>query len=551
MNADTFVRKLMLSLVFVLLPYYLIAGIFETEKKTDQKVIEDITKQYSLAKTNTELKISLQKVFFELKDEESKSAEIITNVFIAKKKADELDQLNPTSTNLFKKALLNARQLKREDLEIWISLQYGFYLYTYRKYEESFPLFMYCIEALDQTAAEYIIQPYDTYKKTAYFLTTAGDYEKSNDYLQLARKYVKPNSSDWASITDALGLNSIHLDDLVKAEKYFKEALVIAEVNKDELRYAKVLGNLAEIKIKQRDYDTAIELLNQDIAISKMLSATQNTIYALVMLGKAYLGKGDVADANSRLQLAQHYAQSKTYFKSSEYEINLLILAIAERTGNYKEELIVRRKLEKLKNLLNGKDGREAIMKLGWETEKNKLKLKVQAETVKRQIESYLKIAALVSCAMLLAAIIFIIRAYRKKIKFKKNEYEEKIIEKHKQIEKLEFEIDKVRQPSLQNLETYTLEMQTLLNSHLMSTESWLNFKRYFIQTYSVYYESLIQNFPELTDAQLRIIFLTKLEMDNGGTARILGLTVDAVKKAKQRLRRRYGKDYDLLFEQK
>jgi tetratricopeptide (TPR) repeat protein len=578
MDTDTLARKLLLSLIFVLLPCCLIARIFETEQTADQTIIETIAKQYPLVKNNAELKILLQNSLGEWRVENSKSAEIITHVFSANKNAAELDRLNSTSTDLFKKALLKARELNRSDLEIWVSIQYGFYLYTYRKYEASFPLFMYCIKTLDQTAAEQVILPGETYKKIAYFLNSVGDYEKSDEYLQLAGKYAGANRSEQASIIDALGQNSVKRNDLVKAEEYFKKAFALAKASKDEMRYAKVLGNLAEVKFKQGHHDIAINLLNQDITISKQLSNTQNTIYALVLLGKVYLAKGNVGEARSQLQLAQQYAQSKTYFKSSDYEINLLILEIARHTGNDKDELSARRNLEDLKSQLKGMDGREVIMKMGWETEKNKLGLKITAEKNRRQRESYLKIAALAGCVMLLITIGFLIKVYRNKIKVEKTEHEKKVLsltlekvnseqklnanhqtlesykaylkEKHSQIEELEFEINKAKQSSSAHLETYSINMQNLLDSHLMSNASWIDFKRFFIQTYPDYYQFLLQNFTGLTDSHLRIIFLTKLEMDNSETARILGLTVEAVKKAKQRLRKKYGKEYDSLFIQ-
>jgi len=535
MDADTFAKRLMLSFFFVLLPCFLIAQVFEIDKQKDQRTIEDLAKQYPSVDA-TELKILLDKTSEELGQGKGQSAEIIGHVFMANKNADELDKLNPVSTDFFKKALLDARKLKRTDLELWASMHYGFYLYTYRKFEDSFPLFMYCIKILDHAAAEEIIQPGETYKKIAYFLMTAGDYEKANEYLHQARRYAKPNSSELASITDALGLNSLNNKDLSQAEQYFKEALVLAQASADKLRYAKALGNIAHVKFKQGDYNEAVRLLNQDIAISKKLGNTQNTIYALVMLGKVSIAKGNVADAKSNLKLAQKYAQSKTYFRSSDYEINKLILKIAKHTGDDKEELRARRNLEQLKGMLKGMDGSEAIMKIGWETKKNKLYSKIMEEKNKRQKESYIKIAAITACLVLLITIGFLIKVYRNRIKAEKYEYEEKMR-------------ILAKSPAVR-LETQAFSRQILLDSHLMSKASWMDFKRFFIQTYPDYYQFLLRDFPGLTDSHLRIIFLTKLELDNVETARILGLTVDAVKKAKQRLRKKYGKEYDLLFLQ-
>ena len=63
---------------------------------------------------------------------------------------------------------------------------------------------------------------------------------------------------------------------------------------------------------------------------------------------------------------------------------------------------------------------------------------------------------------------------------------------------------------------------------------------------YTAYLET---NFPELTDANLRVIYLTQLGLSNSEIARILGVTIAAVKKAKQRLRLKYEDKYEQLFD--
>lgn len=578
MYAELFVKRLLPFLVLILLPLSIFAFFLDSDHQIDQRVIANISKQYPLVKSNAQLQQLLAQEFKGLDLKKSKSSEVIANVFTANKNASLSDELNPVSTSLFKKALLSAKQINRKDLELWVTVQYGFYLYTYRKYELSFSLFMSAIKYLDETVDEDVIQVSETYKKTAFFLMTAGNYEKANEYLLLAKKYAVPNSSELASITDNLGLNSTNLNNLIKAEKYFKETLVIAEASKDTLRYGKALGNLAAIKFKQKKYDTAMVLLNQDIAISKKLENTQNTIYALVLLGKVYLAKGNLKEANERLQFAKDYAQTKSYLKSSAYEINSLILEITKKTGDHQTELIARRNLEELKAALTYLDGKEAIMKVGWQMEKKKLELSVQEEKAEREKEALIKIITLVGCLLLVVLIAFVIRYYQQQIKNEKADYDKKILsisldkvnseqklnanhqtlesykayleEKNSQIEKLEIEISKIKKSSAVYLATYSTKMQNLLDSHLMDNNSWQDFKRLFTATYPTYQEYLSINFPKLTDSHLRIVFLSKLEMNNVEIARILGLTIDGVKKAKQRLRKKYGDQYDLLFSQ-
>jgi tetratricopeptide (TPR) repeat protein len=578
MCAELFIRKLILFSLFIQLPLSIFAQSPQNDQTVEQQVISSLTAKYPQVKNNAQLKIVLAKELQALQVKTPKVAEIIANVFIANKNAKLTDELNTTSTALFKKALVSAKQINRKDLELWVTLQYGFYLYSYRKYESSFPLFMSVIKYIDERAVKRIIQTSETYTKTAYFLMTAGDYPKANEYFLIAKKYTDPKGKELSSITDNLGVVSIRQGNLAKAEQYFRETLAIASASKDSLRYAKALGNMAELKLNQKKYDTAIVLLNQDLAISKRLKHTPNSIYALVLLGKVYLEKGDLKAANQHLQLARVDAQTKSYLKSSAYEINSLILAIAKQTGNAIEELAARRNLEVLQNELVHFDGREAIMKVGWQVEKTKLELSIQEEKAEREKETLIKIITLVGCLFLILLVVFVIRYYQQQIKNEKAVYDKKILnimldkvnseqklnanhqtltayktylaDKNIQIEELEMEIAKIKNSSATYLAGYSSQMQDLLTSHLMDNKSWKNFKKLFTETYPDYYDFLSLNFPKLTDSHLRIVFLSKLEMSNAEIARILGLTLDGVKKAKQRLRKKYNDKYDQLFSQ-
>lgn len=93
--------------------------------------------------------------------------------------------------------------------------------------------------------------------------------------------------------------------------------------------------------------------------------------------------------------------------------------------------------------------------------------------------------------------------------------------------------------------------MQKLLESHLMTQENWENFKEAYMNEYPEEYHKLQTDFPDLTDSNLRIIILSRLEMTNNEMSRILGVTVDAVKKAKQRLRKKYENRLEDLLPDK
>lgn len=547
---------------------------------SDKKIIEQIAENKSAFQTKNykDFKIYLNSVISKTHLSNKKTEIVVNNVFSALKNAQEKDQLNEGSTLLFQTALEISKKEKRADLEIWVSLNYAFYFYTYRKYEKCFPLFMYCIKALEEADDFSIIQICDTYKKIGYFLSTTNDYDNAEEYLKKAYQYAKPESSDMASILNSLGFCSLAKKNFTGAETYFKKTLEMAQKSGDNLRYAKALGSIAELELKRKNFDKAITLLQRDIAISKKNKGDQNTMYALTLLSKAYLENGDIFNAEKNLYIAKDYATAKSHFRSSEYQINEMLLKIAKIKGDDKHELLARRRLEKLKDSLMDFDAKETVLRVGWEFQKKQLQMKVEMDKNKIEKESYLKLSAIIVACLLLIIMLIIIRSYRLKMKSKKVEYDKKVLtlmidkiksesklnnthktlqsyqiylsEKNKQIEVLEKEMQQVKNSSFSILEEKSGELQNLLESHLMTDENWKNFRNAFIQKYPSHYKELTNQFPDLTDSNLRIIILTKLNMNNTEISRLLGVTIDAVKKAKHRLRKKYENDYERLFEQ-
>lgn len=71
-----------------------------------------------------------------------------------------------------------------------------------------------------------------------------------------------------------------------------------------------------------------------------------------------------------------------------------------------------------------------------------------------------------------------------------------------------------------------------------MTDENWRAFKQEFKKQQSIFYECLTQNSPELKESNLKIIMLQKLEFTNYEISLLLGVTIEAVKKSKQQLKK-------------
>lgn len=574
-----FFRKYVLFVLLFILPFCANAQFFNSKENAEKRksIIEKLAVNPNMYQNKKDAEQTVNSYLKDFKLNDDQFNQIISSVYKAKIVAVKEDKINSESNALFKKAIALANKNEDISLRIWTSLNYAFYLYTFRKYDQSYPHFLYCIEKLNEVNTNEIIQPLDTYKKISYFLVTAKENDLSIKYLKEAEKIATPYSLDMGAIKDGLGICYLNKNDFKTAEKYFSAALQISKQNKDQLREAKVYGNLGELEFQKGNYHQAIELITKDIEISKRQSRDKNLMFALIKLCKVHLKVKNISEAKAAIYKAETIAKSKSYYKSALFEINEYLLEIAKLEGTKDNELKIRQNLEILEDDLKTMDGKEVLAAVGWKTEKNRLEYNIALEKNRVEKETTIKSFAIVISILLVLVIILLARSFQIRSKARETVYEKKLlqltldkirsdnnlnttaqtvssyknylVEKNSQIEKLEKAIEKIRLKPTSKQEKYVSQIDDLLKSHLLTQENWMNFKNAFYLEKPIYSKYLDENFPDLTDANLRVIYLTKLELNNTEIARILGVTLAAVKKTKQRLRLKYGEKYDTLFE--
>lgn len=127
--------------------------------------------------------------------------------------------------------------------------------------------------------------------------------------------------------------------------------------------------------------------------------------------------------------------------------------------------------------------------------------------------------------------------------------YKTYLYEKNEQINALESVIKDTKQKANGLYEENESILEELIQSHLLTDENWEMFKYTFKKEQPNYYEFITTYLPNLTDSNLRIILLQKMNLSNQEIASILGVTIDAVKKAKQRLKKKYEGIYEVLLK--
>lgn len=510
--------------------------------------------------------------------EDMPTLKIIEDVLKAEFHLIEDDYLNDISTGLYLSALDQAKVQGNPALLLWVHTQIGFYYFTYSNLVTAFDYFSSSSKMIEKIASKEMIMPQEVLKKNAYFYGTIGSKEIALDYLLIAIANTSETNPEYANLLNYTGDMFKAKGDLAQAKLYYHRTRKASLLTNDTLRYAKVLGSLAEVALLEGDKQEAVRLYQENISLSKQVgeSGERNTMYAQLQLAKIYMQQQKVVKAEELLWSALDYARSKSYLKGMELQILELQLQLAMQRNDLNKELEIRRSMEVLKDYIAETDGPEVINQINWQAQKEQIKWQLEVEKEKLTRASLEKWIGFVITFLLLTVLILASILYRRRFRYQSAVFQKKLLtfqlektqsekklmetqhslksfqiyltEKNKQIERLEKEIQQAEQLG-NDRDTNRSSLEELLQSHLMTDENWNHFKKVFMQEKKEYYAHLMTNFPDLTDANLRIILLQKTGLNNVEIAKILGITLDAVKKAKQRLRKKYVEKYETLFE--
>ena len=542
----------------------------------DLKFYNRIIQNNKEVKDTSQLKNNFNSLFKQKYDQ--KIINIIYLLLYARIYATEKDDINNKSTSLFNEAIKLAENSKNEDLILLTNTYTGFYYYSYSDIVKAYPYFYKSAHLLDNKEQYVFINSSDILKKNAYFLSFIGENKKSLKYLKLALKNTEKNTKEYSNILNGIAQYYIQFKEYEKAKNYLNKTLSYSK-NINKIRYAKALGDLALIYKEQKEYNKAIAFLLKDIEISNSIKEYRNILYAKILLSKIYFDIKEFDLVLRTINEAEFLTTNKPYLNSFALEINKIRLELSLIQKNQNDELKYRRKLSLLEKELSNKDGENVITKINLQLQKDNIQHQLETEKIKKEKETFKNNALLIIVFLFFICIVLMYLYFKNHLKQQKQDYNNKILnlnlqkiksekillektnsletqkayllDKDLQINNLITEISNIKESKISYLEEQNGELKSLLQSHLMTNENWNNFKAIFIKEQNEYYNFLMNKFPNLTESNLRIIFLLKLGLNNTQTAHLLGVTVEAVKKSKQRLKKKYCDDYYLIIPNK
>ena len=499
-------------------------------------------------------------------------------VLLAEYYRSEKEQQNPKIVTLYTDAITLATSSGDLGIVLWTETQMGSYYYKHNELEKALNYFNKTKRILQSATTLSVPEKAWVYKRNAHFFQTIKDYATSISLLNQALQWCEKKCAEYNSILFSLGCIYLISEDFEQAEKLLQDSQRLAIQNQDELQYAKATGELGILHKKLGNNKRAEQLLIEDIEISKKIKENRNLMYARFQLGTLYLENNQTDKASEVLYKALHYAQSKEYLKGFEFDIYKLLLELALQNKNTSEEIVIRRHLDQLSQELADTESEEKVNELRWQAENAQIKWQLDSNNSKlNKAQNSIWITGLLSLAAI-GVFVYLYFSNRQKMKSHVEEldelisgfqqdklktedqlsqtaysltaYQQYLEKKNSQVEQLQKELKYLKQiKSSANLEKHKTGLEELLDSHLMTDENWDNFKRLFISEKDMVYNTIKEQLPELTESNLRIIMLQVLGLNNGQIANSLGITQDAVKKAKQRMRKKHGPHFDDLIE--
>jgi tetratricopeptide (TPR) repeat protein len=406
------------------------------------------------------------------------------------------------------------------------------------------------------------------------------NYTEALQYLEKAlaasRKIKSPGDAH-AVATALLNISSVYKDNsnFEKALAYNAEILKIAYQQKDILIEALSFENSGRIYYNmnklQESNNYFIKALNKyrEMDDKKSIAMIQNT------LATNYLQLNDFKNAEQYASNALTITNEQGMQLEAKEALEILIKTNTA-TGNFAKAFNYQQKYISVKDsLLNEEKSKEiARLEMLYETEKKEKKITLlKSNAQKEEILRYV----LAGGILLILTIAFLL-IYQQRLKNRKNK---QLYESQQALATAELNNAKLRQNQLQReLEFKTKELTTsalnfiqknslmlemkerireiLTRSDLTISKElnklqhivdhsfnldndWEEFRMYFEQVHHDFLSNLKKRFPDLTNKELRLCALLKLNLNIKETTSLLGISAESVKVARYRLRKKLG----------
>lgn len=407
---------------------------------------------------------------------------------------------------------------------------------------------------------------HDCYSALGAIFYIQKDYTKSQSHYFNALKIdAKLNDKkQMAQTLNSIGsLYEVQCNN-TEAITYYQKALNLYQELNIKSGIAACISNIANIYSHQGNYEKATDYYFKALTIDEEINSKAGIACDKLHIGSFYLKTKKYKEAEAYLLQSLSLSDSLGDLIYQQEAFAYLSNLYAQ-INNYQKAMVYQQKNAVAKDSLFKEEQMKefARIEMNFDFEKKELQLKAEANRKK-----IITTSIIIILGILLIAIVILL--YQQKLKRKKekiifekenevlkleknnlelellnskkllNIYVENMLEKSEIVEKYSLEIEELKQLKTKELtEIRTEQIDELNNVKILTDEDWNKFQELFEGVHKGFIIRLKEKIPNLTQAEIRLICLTKLNLTTKQMADMLGVSQDTIKKTRYRLRKK------------
>jgi tetratricopeptide (TPR) repeat protein len=374
---------------------------------------------------------------------------------------------------------------------------------------------------------------------------------------------VKFNQPAPFNILNALGLAYRNLGDFDSAGYCFLNAYHSAEARKVVAWQGITHGNLGITYYFQKRYDEAMPLLEEDIRVSlKDKTAMDNGAKSLAILADIHHIRGRNTEALQFLQQSYDILRQEGFWKQHELRLEIYskLAKVYAALGNpgraYQFADSAARARDSLAEGVNAR--LLAGVQLMVDAEKHRSDLMVLEQQKKMQVHT--RNTLIISIILITIIAVMAINRQKMRHDYKQEQLRQKreqavaelkeaegrletftrtLQEKNELIERFNDELSELQKHTEQGMSIASEHMAQLQRLTILTEEEWEQFRSLFEKVHHGFFYRLREKYPDLSPAEIRYVTLSKLKFSNKEMAGVLGISANAIRTLRSRLRKK------------
>jgi hypothetical protein len=448
------------------------------------------------------------------------------------------------------KALKKAMETRDAMLEAEICRKYAVLCDWSAMYEKAMFYSLKSLDIQEKYGIEKFPNALDFYYTNSDILYKVGEYELCKKQLAKVIKLLKTNKEPafvYYQVYNTLGLTCSKLNENDSAIYWFRSAVPYAIQNKDTAWEGIVTGNIGGVYFKEKKYDSAKYYLLREYAITKNSSVEKKSAHnSMLTVARILAIQGKTDSASLLIKNAEPIIISD-YDKRTLYTAKAEVYQAMHKKDSadfffslfrLKDDSAKERQLHSRVDL--------TLIRLDYDKSQQVI-VQMIAEKKQEKQKQYIILAG-IALALVIGFVIY--RQQVQRIKLEKElllqqkiAAEETTLAAREQLDLFTFHIveknqmiDKLQDQLHQQNQSIHDE---LLAQTILTDDDWNRFKSLFEKARPGFFEYLQNTAPGITPAELRLAALLQLKLDTKNIAAMQGISADAVRKSKSRLRQR------------